>query len=426
MISRPSFTNLVQAAPGESVTPDERGGSITRKVYRTDTHTVAHFPTAVGTINPLYDSFQQSGVDDEKGHAYEFVNKFKTVDLFVSNAAIPYAPAAHDSAWGNWRTGYVSENVFLILEGQPNFAFSYNHEYGNALDALNNGFISNAKQGMELARSLDSTGTDKDGNDTTAGRFMSQWKKAPKWQGVSPINLGSDLNLVFTFGQAGIFSGEHEVVRPILRLASLFLPRPAGDDDILKNYFKGPFPTAPGYLAQFMSDPNALTDLANMTKTGVEAGLQLTAATLTTTARTLLSGQTPPDEPPQAKDIDTDRISDAVGRLTKLEQQIFAKLDSTIAGALGADSQALCIRVGRMTTGPYAVKNINWSFDFSQTDEYGFPYKGTIKFGGLEYIRIPKHDQVDKLFGIGTVAPIAGSIRSPNHIAAVESAGGID
>jgi len=46
------------------------------------------------------------------------------------------------------------------------------------------------------------------------------------------------------------------------------------------------------------------------------------------------------------------------------------------------------VRMGRMVWGPVLVKTVFWDFDFTHTDQYGFPYKGSLTYGGLESIVI--------------------------------------
>jgi hypothetical protein len=58
--------------------------------------------------------------------------------------------------------------------------------------------------------------------------------------------------------------------------------------------------------------------------------------------------------------------------------------------------------MGRMVLGPYIVKDVNWDFDFTHTDEYGFPFKGSLTFGGLESCIMPDPNQITQVWNGGT------------------------
>jgi len=345
-----------------SVAATERAGTISQRVYSTDTHTRENFPTLVGTKNPLHDTFESSLYSDEKGHVYEFINKFKICDLAVVSAGRTTPPEPNDSAWGSWRGNEVSPNIFLYPE-EKSFTFGYKHNYTKAWAELSDkGLLSKVQQLAEAARAVAMLSGSGGGTIPAGGRFMSRYKEAPAWTGVNPISLSSSLKFTFQFGQAGIFSGEHEVVRPIITLARLFRPLEAE-----QNYFKGPIPTPPAYLAGF------LTTLSDVGLRGIMSDSR-------------------------SMGEDGEAAGGIVRRVTDIEANLIRTTETVIRTTLANDSRALCIRMGRMTWGPAVVNNVDWSFDFTQVDEYGFPYQGTLTFGGLESILIPTNDQFSTLF----------------------------
>jgi hypothetical protein len=329
-------------------------------LYRDDAETRKKFSTDVGVTNPvratmaISDGFASQPLTD---HAYEFINKFKVCEIAMASAGaeVPILPAGE--AWGNWRTSNpagipVFGNVFLFPDDKT-FQFSYTNNYGKAWEAVDPGGIgSKISQAAEAARAFVAV-TGGEISSTVAGKLMSRYKEAPSWTGTDPIKIGSNLKFTFQFGQAGVFSGEHEVVRPILALASLWVPIKTDE-----NYYRGPIPTPP--FMQMM----ALKALVGGT------GVALS-------------------------DLGEGGGNGIIGAITTLEQRLIAIQETAIKEALkAAGSRALYIRMGRFIMGPYIVKDVNWDFDFTHTDEYGFPYKGSITFGGLESALMPEAAQI--------------------------------
>jgi len=366
--------NYSSVAKGDfKASPTLPAGEITQKVNVSDSKSVEIFHTDVGTLNPIYDTLEGSRNSDEKNHVYEYINKFKICEIATTKVG-RYPPLITSNAWGNWRGNFVNPNVYLFAE-EKNFQFSYKHKYGNAWEAMNKGAIGMVRGALEAARSLDALAGGNAGSIPNAGRFMPQYSKAPVWESVDPIALPSSLKFNFNFGQAGIFSGEHEVVRPIIQLATLFAPVHDGEF-----YYRGPVPTAPHFYA------NLFAQLGSKLKGAKE---NMAAAR-------------------NDGDSENDRsaLSGAVKALTAVEKELLKLMNDTIESTLGIGhddkekgfSTALCLRMGRMTFGPAIVWDVNWSFDFTQVDEFGYPYKGSITFGGLESVVIPDAGQVRSQF----------------------------
>jgi hypothetical protein len=272
-------------------------------------------------------------------------------------------PSITSKLWGNWRGSTVSKNV-LLFPDEKVFSFTYSNEYKAAWGEMTSkGLLGKVTSIAEAARGLASAAGAQ--NINTGGKFVSKYLYAPSWTGTKPISIGA-LKFTFRFGQAGLFSGEHEVVRPIIALAKLFSPTLNG------NYAQGPAPTAPAYLAQlFVQGANVLKDIVG-------------------------GGVTEEN----AKDSAGD--GGLINKITELEETLMKAQDAAIIATLkglpnsgGSGSQALCIRMGRMILGPFAVKNVSWSFDFTQTDEYGFPYQGSLTFDSLENILMPTSSQIE-------------------------------
>ena len=348
-------------------------------LYETDKNTQINFPKYVGTKSPIWESLSVSTDSDctqgQEFHVYEVINKFKVCDIAVVSAGNMYAPALTSSAWGSWRTSNyaglkVSNNVFL-WPTEKTFNFSYNNEYGSAWEKLSSsGLLSKVSQAAELTRSIAVLA----GSDIkeVGGKFVSSYIKAPNWKETSPISLTNSLKFEFSFGQAGIFSGEQEVVKPILALASLFAPLRQEN-----GYTSGPMPTPPAFLVHYFA------------QFGGEGGKDLISSTANT-IKTSMAGD---------DNVLKEVANAAISSLTNIESQLIKIQEDAIKATLNEEgSRALCIRYGRMAVGPFTVKDVSWSFDFTHVDEYGFPYKGTLTFSGLENITTTQTHDIPQPF----------------------------
>jgi hypothetical protein len=339
-------------------------------LYKTDAQTregSVAFDQTVGTINPVWAMFEETDGYPQNGnyqdHVYQYINKFKVCEISVGSAADLFPPHPSSDVWGNWRkknpAGIAIQDHVFLFPTETNFGFSYTHEWGEGWEAADpGGLFSKISQLAESIRSaaviMGST------NIPVAGKLVSRYRKSPSWKATEPIKGPNSLKFSFQFGQSGIFSGEHEVVRPILALASLFTPLRTGG-----HYYRGPMPTPPFIL---------MNVLAAAAKTMKDAGGK------------------------NAMNANTDNEG-LIGKITSLEEKIIGVQEEGIINAYsGGMTRVLNIRMGRLVIGPYIVKDVNWDFDFEQTDEYGYPYKGTVNFGGLESIVMPDPGLVTHMF----------------------------
>jgi len=273
------------------------------------------------------------------------------------------------ASFGKWRTSnlagiQVSPNV-LLFPDCLNYAFGYEHSLEAAWETLKPGFMNMAEGAMEIAR-LVSGRTDL----PKGGAYMSRYHEVPQWKGTSPVTLSGTLKFNFSFGQAGIYSGEHEVVRPILALASKLIPYGG-------NYVYGPAPTKPTYLVAM---------IRALGGQGVEFMNTVTKA-----------GEDIAKNPSGAGNA-------VMTALNELQSSIYAAIDRGIAaGAAGV--RAMYLRQGRMTIGPFTCKSVAWDFNFEETDEYGFPYKGSITFSGLSSLYIATANAFVNSFDAGNPIP---------------------
>lgn len=380
-------------------------------LYEDDKNTQVNFPKYVGTISPIWESLRDCDTDyygnggseeegkstarDQSFHSYQLINKFKVCDIAVVSAGNQDPLSLTHSAWGNWRmSNYagvkVSNNVFLWPQDK-NFSFSYTNEYGNAWEKLSSaGLLSKVQQGAELLRTVAAaTGADVD----AGGKLVSKYVRAPNWKDTSPVGLDSALKFEFNFGQAGIFSGEQEVVKPILALASLFAPiQASGDQNV--GYLEGPVPTPPSYLVNYFKK------LASDGLGAIQEGFSHLAGG--SESGTSEEGESK-DFLGQVMGVVSSAAGKAASSVTALEKALISIQQNAIRDTLNSErSRALCLRLGRMSIGPYLVKTVNWGFDFTHVDEYGYPYKGFVSFSGLENITVAETSDIAKPFIVNT------------------------
>jgi len=381
-IVKVNFSNIRNTATGKTSVPIGGESSHSRGdkkqkgfgVYTKDSER-ENMKTFVGTSNPLYEAFKESDgiISDQSEHVYEFINKYKICDITWGSLGGYPLLSLNSDRWGNWRDpninpAKISVSPFVFLfPSEKSFSFSYNNEYGKAWDKLSSsGMLSKVQQAAEAMRAI--AALVDPGSIEAAGKFVPRFKEAPTWDGTKPLTLNSSLKFEFKFGQAGIFSGEEEVVRPILALASLFAPLGGA-------YLKGPAPTPPAMLMELLTGiPSTLKNLGEVI-TG-EGGI--------------------------------------ISKVTNIEKQLVEHQNSAIERGLAKYSRGLYVRMGRMSWGPALVKDVNWDFNFEQVDEYGFPYQGSITFGGLESPVVPRPEEFTTIFN-GTNASTSNDFREADN-----------
>lgn len=336
------------------------------------------FDQFIGVENPLHASLQESDgfISDQNEHVYEFINKFKVADVAVGSIGNLHSYSLSNSIWGQWRefnpAGIKVSPLVFLFPAEKVFTFGYSHEYGNAWQGLSSsGPYSKIVGAAEALRTISALA----GKEVTevGGKFVPKYINAPTYTSSKPLKLSSSIKFEFKFGQAGIFSAEEEVVRPILALASLFAPFTESSNS---NYVNGPAPTKPTFLANFLSRGGmAIKDLLDASNNGE------------------IDPNTPSDG--ESKTL--------IQRVTEMENQIINTQVQSIKDTLGKNSRGLYIRMGRLSWGPAVVGSIDWNFDFEQVDEYGFPYQGDITFGGLESPVLPTPEQFSRLFDGGGI-----------------------
>jgi hypothetical protein len=148
----------------------------------------------------------------------------------------------------------VPNNVQLFLEN-PNVEFGYQLEVKNFVeDFMEKNKLTSLMDTLQASAALIGSFS-KDQGPPTAGKFKSKYSYIPYAEDVSALQIDTSLTFKFHFGQYGLFSGEFEVVRPILSIASRLAPESLslGSDPTLKNFVGFPVPSFTSYLSNLGS-----------------------------------------------------------------------------------------------------------------------------------------------------------------------------
>lgn len=357
-----------------------------KNIYVSDPSFENYYISHVSVPNPVVDAMDSS-IAGEGDHAQESINYFRTIDIKVTQSADAYTSwyANKTKGWGNWRTRSgvkVDDRVTLYMDDLSKIGMTYSQNFGYAWDEIaGSGAIGKvaemAKKIQNNAAMLAATGNSSMNVDTSTP--MGKYQKVPYIKSVEPFKIEpSSLTFNFNFGQAGIFSGEQEVVRPILALACIFLPyqTPYKDDDSGGDWLNLAAPTQAQVYANiarimnsdnfFISQKNALAN--NLKEMGAELKENFNISTpLGSTKDTLATG-----------------AATASNLATQFIKGLYKRIDLGLKESMNKNSTSIILRVGRYQLPPCFPSSVSWNFDFSQVDEYGFPRGGTITFEGLQ------------------------------------------
>lgn len=189
----------------------------------------------------------------------------------------------------------------------------------------------------------------------TGAMAVPEWG-ATTFQGLKELELPGDYKFDFKFGNAGLYNGFEEVVKPIMALTTFFgVEAGGGFAGHLKSgaaSIRSPYPTE----AQFL-------------KERVMSGIASVKGTL------------------------KDGLFD--GNEKGLAEQI-AKVNSAVASAMAAGAYSvstskwyrnLYLSWGRFVIGPMTYQGLEYGFNMNELDTYGWPVSGYFKVNGLKSMR---------------------------------------
>jgi len=319
------------------------------------------------------DAPPSSGVHQYTG---VYTNPSKVFKLGIYNTISAAASGTED----NWRTflfnldkntaGTIADTVDiptlvkLFPDEYSNFAFSYENTYDrpitDVMGKLNTGgslgAIKGLLEGLTVAKNISGGNTSPDVNST---KYVSKYLNIPAWKCTSQLRMPSSITFSFHFGMAGYFDAYKEVVLPIITLARTFAPTLS---DTTGGMLEGPLPTSAfvlGTVIKGMLDKDATT-------------------------KTLASADT------------KSATFDAISQANLIASNLIKKFNTQIEGiSLGRICSA---NYGGIKIPPFTVGAVDFSFDVTEVDENGHPYKGKIILKNCETVTMA-HNQLLRSMG---------------------------
>lgn len=354
-----------------------------KNIYISDPKFENYYINHVSVPNPVVDAMD-SAIAGEGTHAQESVNYFRTIDIKIVQDAGAYTSwyANKTKGWGNWRSNSikVDDRVTLYIDDLSKIGMTYSQNFGYAWDEIaGSGAIGKvadmAKKIQNNAAMLAAAnGSSMDVDSSTP---MGKYQKVPYIKSVEPFKIEpSSLTFNFNFGQAGIFSGEQEVVRPILALARIFLP----------------------YQSPYKEDGTGgdWLNLAAPTQAQVYANIASVMGGFISEQRKNLSDKLSEMGSALKEDFDISHpidstkksLGDGAAAASKIAttfiKGLYKRIDQGLKTSMEKNSKSIILRIGRYQLPPCFPSSVSWNFDFTQVDEYGFPRGGTITFEGLQ------------------------------------------
>lgn len=372
-------------------------------LYITDEQFPKHYKQHVVHENPAVTVNKNYLTGYTKDHFQPNVNALKTVEISIVSSG-PTAEkytnfgdnTSYWSSWdfGNWRTCtslHINENVTLRLDSNT-LEMGYEYTFENLWEkVMGNKLVSTIDQAASNARMFADAVSSGGGPQTQAGLMISKYKNIPVLKDVSTFSLPSSLKFEFSFGSAGIFSGEEEVVKPILAIARALAPTFSG------NFVTGNAPSTERALAEIVQGiwQNLTGEKDQKKAQGADVNKIFTIEGEAGTDDTkeelagALNGNYVRDKEKEQSTSMIETVSAAVAnKLTNLQNIIHEAFDESAKALLTQKEnfKGIRLRMGRLVLPPMIVKKVIFNFDFDKIDEYGFPYKGTLTLDGLETV----------------------------------------
>lgn len=362
-----NFKSGSQAKEGVA-TKSTSAGPKGLKLYVDDNSFQNFYKKSVTTENPVALSLEKSEYDNEAEHVQPYINQFKTVDVCFSRKVVTeslkWNPAG--ISFGNWKTASsvaVNDKVFLQVE-ERSIEMSTESSYENLWEkVLGNQLVSmidSAASNLRQANAFLGEGS------TNASKAYPKYKSVPVLKDIEPMKLPSSLTFTFNYGSAGLFSCEQEVVRPIVALMKLYAPSRDEEDD---SFVLGLAPSneyALNETIRHISDKmGSISGAMDIFSQGYGEGSDESDAA--------------------GGNFLQDALGGFAGALTNIQSELYKNLNSAAKTILNSETyKFVTYRIGRLVLPSMLVEKTSCKFDFTQVDEYGFPYKGTFTFDGLQ------------------------------------------
>ena len=322
----------------------------------------------VGLASPI--TYNEKGEISELlgAHFQEYFNKYKECQFWLGG----WDSTPDGSDWRkkvNNGLCDINKNIRLFAE-MDKVELQYTNSYSEGADIV----PKNVGGAMDMLRDALDALTVIDPSKAVSVAHVSPFDNPKTWEKTSPIKFSSSINFNFHIGQAGLFSGLEEVVKPIYAIGALFAPgSPQGS-------YTPPLPTKAQWAAMFLSSAfgEVLDKVAGIVN-GVPTSNDGEEGT--------------PDKPPMNSDIkDTgDKVLQAVvGGAADIYNGYFAAINkgaaavATSGGYQAGENRIAYFQFGHLRFGPCTVSGVKMSFDQNNLDDYGYPTSGKLELSGVE------------------------------------------
>jgi hypothetical protein len=310
---------------------------------------------------------------------YDKVNIGKTCDIAVLTGIDVNNTNFTSFDFGNWRKNGAN-NIFdvspavTLLSDNTKFKNGYSYVVQDYVStAENSGGIKNYKSALDKIQSsmnganqITSLLNDDIDSYYVPKTFIPRYRNFKLMSDYKIENLDS-ITFNFTFGQAHLFSGEEEVVKPILALANIFAPvKQPNDDGNIHGYSSPALKTVNEFLTRFYTASSSRLR-GFMGQLGIGGDEAKEAATDAVKSMGQKVG---------AELGMTGKVSELADNL----KEAYLEAGEKIAASLAEASTLFGLRVGLFVYPPFQVVGCKWEFDTENTDEQGFPLKGSITF----------------------------------------------
>lgn len=171
----------------------------------------------------------------------------------------------------------------------------------------------------------------------------------PTFKDIKGFSLPSSMKFNFKYGNAGLYSGFEEVVKPIIALLGFFAPETKLEGSVAS--VKTPWPTkSKAMYGKIVSLINKDTISSVASSVGKEGGLGESISAVNASIQSALNSA--------AKEY-----------------------------SYSSEWNNIFLSYGRLTLGPMIYKEYNYTFAMDQLDENGWPISGSFEIGGLESTR---------------------------------------
>lgn len=287
-----------------------------------------------------------------------------SVSNFNKNKIVYITKKESDKEARVW--GINKYNGGFILDGESsalNLSFQFTHNYDNLSEKLLS--KQDSAKGVKGMISFTKGMAEAIGG----GKYIVQNTNVKTWKGTSPITLPESIKLKFYYGINDSYNCKFEVWDPILRLVNSLAPTANGSfvdfqvptlGEAMMQVLDQVFSTAKGTILGEIEGVQTTDDAA-----AIEAEKQSEAA--------------------EGGGSGTSELSDGFfgGVVDGVLQGFYNQLNAGLQ-TIKDLSTLYTIRIGKITFNEIYIGSVKWSFDFSQVDSDGYPYRGTVELGGIE------------------------------------------